>query len=268
MSDPYLTEIGWTGSALRLAGRLEHRGTPRLELLLRERGGEAVVRVPATARTDGPHVAFEARIDVAAVAGGAPLPGGVWDAGLSVDSADAVPLARAPGLDASPQRGFLDGGTTVAAYISPLGTLAIDVGGRTHPAGSVRADGLRWDERTEHVEVSGRLDVAGLATPISATLHLRERRGRAYEVICMLDDRPEGLHYTAVLPVTRTFIDEPLPRGTWEVWLRLGFSGMHRELRVLAPAEPVDVRVWRRLWHVRIASTAAPDPLTITVGRA
>ncbi|MFD0902496.1 hypothetical protein [Actinomadura sediminis] len=268
MSDPYLTEVGWAGTALRIAGRLDHAGGTRLDLLLRERGGDALVRVPATARTDGTRVAFEALIDVAAVEGGDPLPGGVWDVGLSIGSADPVPLGRAPGLDASPRRRFLTGGTTVAAYLSPRGTLAIDVGGRPHAAGAVRADGLAWDERAEHVELSGRLDLAGLATPISATLNLRERRGRAYEVICMLDDRPESLHYTAVLPVTRTFIDHPLPRGAWEVWLCLGFSGMHRELRVLAPAEPVDVRVWRRLWHVRVASTAAPDPLTITVGRA
>ncbi|MFV2178585.1 hypothetical protein ACFHW2_35860 [Actinomadura sp. LOL_016] len=264
MSDPYLTEIGWAGTALRVAGRFDHGGSP-LELLLRERDGEALVRVPATPGADD---AFEALIDVAAVEGGNPLPGGVWDVDLSIGP-ETMPLGRerAPGLDASPQRRFLTDGTTVAVYLSPLGSLAIDVGGRPHAAGAVRADGLSWDEPNEHVLITGHLAL-DLATPISATLNLREHGGRTYEVICMLDDRPEGLHYTAVLPVSRTIIDRPLPRGAWDVWLCLGFSGMHRELRVLAPSESVDVRVWRRLWHVRVASTTAPEPLTITVGRA
>ncbi|NDU76795.1 hypothetical protein GWI34_29830 [Actinomadura sp. DSM 109109] len=53
-----------------------------------------------------------------------------------------------------------------------------------------------------------------------------------------------------------------------DVSLCLGFSGMHRELRLLAPDEPVEVRVWRWLRPVRVASSAVPGPLTITVGRA
>jgi hypothetical protein len=275
MSDPCLTEVGWAGSALRLAGRFEPGdAVHELELLLRERDGDGLVRVPASVAPLDGHLAFEAQVDVASLAGGNPLPGGLWDVGLSIGAPAervVVPLGRdrAPDLDAAPRRLFLPGSCTVIVYFGADGVLAIDVGGRPHVAGSVAADALSWDERREEVVVTGHLDLREVSMPISGTLLLAERRSRrTYEVIAMLDDRPGRLSYTAAVSVTRAFIDDPLPRGTWDLSLCLGFSGMHRELRLLAPGEPVDVRVWRRLRHVRVASSSAPAPLTITVGRA
>ncbi|MES9604433.1 hypothetical protein [Actinomadura sp. NPDC000929] len=274
MADPLLTEIGWAGTALRLAGTLEPGGAVReIELLLRERDGDGLLRVPASARERDGRVAFEAEVDVATLAGGNPLPGGLWDVSLSVGApmeTSVVPLGpgRAPGLDASPLRRFLPDSCTVIVYFGAGGALAIDVGGRSHVAGSVAADTLSWNEEREEIVVAGHLDVRRSGRPVSGTLIMTERRSRhVYEVIAMLEERPDRLGYRAVVPATRAFVDDPLPRGTWDVSLCLGFSGMHREVRLLAPDEPVDVRVRRRLRHVRVVSTAAPGPLTITVGR-
>ncbi|MGI5208169.1 hypothetical protein ACQEU6_42185 [Spirillospora sp. CA-108201] len=273
MPDPLLTEIGWAGSALRLAGTLKPDGpVSEIEVLLRERDGGGLLRVPASAAARDGRVAFEAEVDVATLVGGHPVPGGLWDVSLSVGApmgTAVVPLGRgrAPGLDASPLRRFLPGSCTVIAYFGD-GGLAIDVGGRPHVAGSVAADTLSWNEEREEVVVTGHLDLRRTGMPISGTLQMTERRSRhVYGVIAMLEERPDRLGYRAAVPATRAFIDDPLPRGTWDVSLCLGFSGMHRELRLLAPDEPVDVQVWRRLRHVRVVSSAAPGPLTIMVGR-
>ncbi|QXJ20727.1 hypothetical protein AGRA3207_001492 [Actinomadura graeca] len=276
MPDPYLTELAWAGSALRLAGRItcDPAAEPEVELHLRERDGGDLLRLPAAVTALGGSVAFEALVDVASVEGGPPLPGGLWDVAVAVPApvgTAVLPLGRdrAPDVDASPQRRFLPGSVTVAVYFDSAGLLAIDVGGRPHSGGSTPADRLGWDERDEEVAVTGHLNGGRLTMPVSGTLNLLERRTReSYQVIAMLEEGPDGLCYTARVPVTRTFVDDPLPRGVWDVSLCLGFSGMHRELRVLAPDEPVDVHVRRRLRHVRVVSTTAPDPLTITVGRA
>ncbi|MFB4308746.1 hypothetical protein [Actinomadura sp. GTD37] len=278
MPDPHLTEVGWAGSVLRLAGRFERGGRPEtgavpgVDLLLRERAAGDLLRVPASTETLDSAVTFEARVDVVSVLGGAPLPGGLWDVGLAIGGAaerTAVPLGHAPTMDPSPQRRFLPGPITVIAYFGPEGTLALDVGGRPHSAGSSRADTASWNARRKEVVVAGHLDLRETSMPISGTLVLSEQRSdRAFEVIAMLEERPGRLCYTAAVPVTRAFIDDPLPRGTWAASLCLGFSGMHRELRLLAPDTPVDVRVWRRLRPTRVTSSAAPGPLTISVGGA
>ena len=275
MPDPLLTGIGWAGSALRLAGTLRPDGAvSEIELLLRERDGDGLLRVPASVEKRDGRAAFEAEVDVATVVGGHPLPGGLWDVSLSVAApmeTSVVPLGpdRAPGLDASPLRRFLPDSCTVVAYFGVGGALAIDVGGRPHVAGSLAADALSWNEEREEVVVAGPLDLRRTGRPVSGTLLMTERRTRhVYEVIAMLEERPDRLCFTAAVPATRAFIDDPLPRGTWDVSLCLGFSGMHRELGVLAPGDAVDVQVWRRLRHVRVSSSSAPDPLAITVGRA
>jgi hypothetical protein len=273
MPDPLLTEVGWTGSALRLAGRFEPgAAVPEIELLLHERTEGAQLRVPVTAATRDGAVTFEARVDVATVMGGRPLPGGLWDVDLAVGappSRTIVPLGHAPDLDAAPQRRFLPGSVTVIVYFAADGTLKIDVGGRPHSAGTTRADATSWNGARAEIVVAGHVELQEVSMPVSGTLLLSQHGpDRTFEVIAMLEERPGRLHYTAAVPVTRALIDEPLPRGTWEVSLCLGFSGMHRELRVLAADEPVDAQVWRRLRHVRVTSSAAPDPLTITVGRA
>ncbi|GAA1819871.1 hypothetical protein [Actinomadura chokoriensis] len=273
MPDPLLTEVGWTGSELRLAGRLASgAAVPEIELLLHERTEGAQLRVPVAAETRDGAVAFEARVDVASVMGGRPLPGGLWDVDLAVGappSRAVVPLGHVPGMDAAPQRRFLPGSVTVIAYFATDGTFKIDVGGRPHSAGTTRADATSWNGARAEILVAGHLDLREVSMPISGTLLLSQHRSdRTFEVIAMLEERPGRLCYTAAVPVTRAFIDEPLPRGRWEVSLCLGFSGMHRELRLLAADEAVDVQVWRRLRHVRVTSSAAPDPLTITVGHA
>ncbi|WP_141583415.1 hypothetical protein [Actinomadura sp. WMMA1423] len=274
MPDPLLTEIGWEGSALRLAGTLKPDGAvSEIELLLRERDGDGLLRVPASVERRGGRAAFEAEVDVASVVGGHPLPGGLWDVSLSVEApmeTSVVPLGRdrAPDVDASPLRRFLPGSCTVVAYFGAEGALAIDVGGRPHVAGSLAADALSWNAEREEVVVAGHLELRRTGMPVSGTLLMTERRTRhVYEVIAALEERPDRLCFRAAVPATRAFIDDPLPRGTWDVSLCLGFSGMHRELRLLAPDEPVDVQVRRRLRHVRVVSSAAPGPLTIRVGR-
>ncbi|MBT2211103.1 MULTISPECIES: hypothetical protein [Actinomadura] len=277
MPDPCLTELRWAGSCLRVAGRVKRAaapaGVPEVELLLRERDGGCLLRVPASVSAADDAIGFEAMVDVASIEGGYPLPGGLWDVHVAMGGpADCVVLPlgrdRAAAVDASPQRRFLPGSSTVTAYFGFQGGLAIDVGGRPHAAGSAPADLLAWDERDEEVSVTGHLDLQRITMPISGTLNLLERRTRrSYQVFATLEELAGRLGYTARVPVTRAFIDDPLPRGTWDVTLRLGFSGLRRELRVLAPGVPVDVQVWRRLRHVRVVSSTAPDPLTITVGR-
>ncbi|WP_131742532.1 hypothetical protein [Actinomadura roseirufa] len=272
---PYLTDIGWAGSALRLEGRIDHDVAAGIELHLRERDGGGLVRVPAeVSHGNGGAVGFEVLVDVASVEGGGPLPGGLWEVSVALGwpaMETVLPFGRdrAPGIDDSPLRRFLPGSTTVAAYFETRGALAIDVGGRPRTAGSTVAHALGWDPSVEEVVVRGHLDIGRPTTPISGMLGLRERRTRQiYAVIAMLEEHAGGYRYTARVPVTHAIIDDPLPRGEWEASLCVGFSGMHREVRILAPEEPVDVRVWRRLRHVRVVSTAAPEPLTVMVGRA
>lgn len=273
MPDPHLTEVGWAGSVLRLTGRFEPGGAvPEIELVLHEQDEGGRLRVPVAVEARNGVVTFEAEVDVASVMGGRPLPGGLWDVGLAIGSPPApgtVPLGHAPGMDPSPQRRFLPGSVTVIAYFGIDGLLKVDVGGRSHSAGSVRADGTRWNGERAEIVVTGHLDLREISMPISGTLLLTQPASdRRFEVIAMLEEQPDRLRYTAAVPVTRALIDDPLPRGTWDVSLCVGFSGMHRELRLLAPDEGVDVQVWRRLRHLRVTSSTAPDPLTITLGRA
>jgi hypothetical protein len=266
MDEPCLTEVGWNGSALRLRGRRAKGGEP--SVLLRERDGDRLFGVPARAAAGGG--AFEAEVDTATAAGGHPLPTGLWALELAAGDGTPRPLGRSrdPGLDLVPQRRFRPDGTTVTAYFSLDGPLAIDVGGRSHPGRAIQADEVAWNGHDEELTVTGHLSLEVLSSPISATLTLRERRShRIYEVIAALQDAPGRLGYAAAVPMTRALIDDPLPHGTWEAYLILGFSGMHRELRVLAPDRPVALSVRRRLIPVRIGSTRAPEPLTITVGR-
>ncbi|MEV4674578.1 hypothetical protein AB0K34_23290 [Actinomadura sp. NPDC049382] len=270
MPEPHLTEVGWAGSVLHLAGLLGPGGpVPEIELVLRDREEGGVVRVPAAAAARDGAVAFEARVDVASITNGDPLPGGLWEVRLAVGGPAGhavLPLRHAPGLDASPRRLFLPGSAAVIAYFDRAGALAVDVGGRPHAAGSARADLTRWNAARREIVVAGHLGLREISMPVSATLVLSERRSdRTFEVIALLEERPGRLSYTAAVPVSRAFVDDPLPRGAWDVSLCLGFSGMHRELRLLAAGDPVEVRVWRRLRHVRVASSAAPGPLTITV---
>ncbi len=218
LTDPHLTEVGWTASALRLVYRFEPGGAvPEIELLLHEQGAGEQLRVPAgTAVRDGT-VTFEAEVDVASIVGGRPLPGGLWDVDLVIGvppSRSVVPLGHAPGMDASPQRRFLPGSVTVIAYFDTDGALKIDVGGRPHSAGSARADETNWNERRAEIIVAGHLDLREISMPISGTLLLSQSRSdRTFEVIAMLEERPGLLCYTAAVPVTRAFIDDRCRAG-------------------------------------------------------
>jgi hypothetical protein len=279
--EPFLAEVGWAEGVLRVVGCIKRDpalpGDPTVELLLRERDGdrEFAASTSVIERGDDPlSLWFDARVEVGRLADGGPLPRGLWDLDLAVRSAGEtalVPLGRdrSASIDVSPQRHFLPDSTTVTVYFSVHGTLAIDVGGEPHTAGSTGADAVTWNERDEELVVTGHLDVANLASPVSATLTLREQAtGRVYEVIAMLEAGRGGLAYKADIPMTRALIDDPLPRGTWDAFLILGFSGMHRELRVMAPDEAARTQVWRRLRPVKISSSRAPGPLTITVGHS
>ncbi|WP_067823296.1 hypothetical protein [Actinomadura kijaniata] len=256
MSDPLLDEVRWDGTTLRLRGTLPGPATDA-GLVLRERDGDRVHELPAEVRDAG---------FAAAVAADA-LPRGLWDVSLRTGSATA-PLAYHPGLDSMPRRRFLPDSTMVIAYFALRGGgLALDVGGAPHPAGSTTADALAWNADDEELVVRGHLAVPAAETPVSATLVLHERGGATYEVIAMLEAGPDRLDYTAAVPLTRAFVDDPLPRGTWAAHLVLGFAGMHRDLLVFAPADPVELHVRRRLVPVRVSTARAPEPLTISVGR-
>lgn len=282
MADPYLTDIGWSGTRLRLLGEFTP-GDRAPEILLSEREGPSRLTVPATSLPASPalpenapekgetagRAGFEALVDVADLNGDGPLPGGVWDVSLATGS-DAAPIGpdHEPGLDTSPRRRFLADSTTVIAYFGVRGTLAIDVGGRPHTAGSTAADSLAWNDHDDELVVNGHFPFHDVTMPVSATLALRRRGSdRVYEVIAALAAGDDGLAYTAAVPLTRAFVDDPLPRGTWEVFLMLTYSGIHRELRVLAPEQPLELQVWRRLRHTPVTTTRAPEPLAITVGR-
>ncbi|MBW8484790.1 hypothetical protein [Actinomadura parmotrematis] len=269
MSDPYLSEVRWSGTELLVRGRVGAAGAaPPAELLLRERGGARVFTAPLSTEEAGGDLRFRAALDVASIAGG-PLPHGVWDVELGAGGR-GVPLGRDrdAGLETEPQRRFLPGDGTAVVYFGVRGTLAVDVGGEPHAAGEVRAEALAWNAGAEELVVRGRVRYDDLPSPVSATLALRESaKGRVYEVIAALEEEAGGLAYTASIPLTRAFIDDPLPRGVWDAVLVLGFSGMHREMRVMAPPDGVDLQVWRRLRHVRVATSVAPDPLRVSVGR-
>ncbi|MFB4318039.1 hypothetical protein [Actinomadura sp. 21ATH] len=267
-AEPILTDVRWSGSVLRVEGRLGSGGAgDEPSIVLRERDGDRRLRVPAARAGAG---AFSAEIDTAAAAGGGPLPTGLWELELAAGDGPPRPLGRAGGTgpDLDPQRRFRPDDTAVTAYFSVYGPLAIDVGGAAHPGDPVQADELAWNGHDEELVVTGRLALESLARPLSATLTLCERRTRrVYEVIAALQDAGGRVRYAAAVPMTRAFVDDPLPRGSWEAFLVLGFSGMHRELRLMAPDRPVGRRVRRRLVPVRFGTTRAPEPLTITVGR-
>ncbi|WP_205624519.1 hypothetical protein [Actinomadura flavalba] len=270
MADSFLTGVDWTGTVLTVAGTLTGAPGP-LRLRLREREDGRVIDCPGTCVTAAPDdgaATFRAELAVATADSGGPLPRGLWDL-LLVDGAE-IPVGplRDPALDLGPHRAFLPGGTTVTAYLSLAGTLALDVGGDPHAAGTVPARRLAWNDADDELVVGGEIPFEPGESPVSATMALRERRtGRVYEVIAALHPGPACLGFTASVPLTRAFVDDPLPRGVWDVYLVLGFAGLHRELRVLAPGEPIELQVWRRLHPVRVTSTRAPEPLAVTVGR-
>ncbi|WP_019631239.1 hypothetical protein [Actinomadura atramentaria] len=274
MPNPFLTRLRWTGTVLRLGGTLPGPAAgppPDAVVRLCAREGDEEHVLPAVLAEHDGVLTFEAAVPVTEAAAGAQLPGGLWDVDLVVGG-EALPIGPGhdPALGRSPQRTFLPDSTTVVAYLSLTGPLALDVGGASRPAGTVRAEALAWDTRSAELLLAGHVGV-GLGdgdTPVSATMALRERRtGRVYAVIAALDAAGERLGYTASVPMTRAFVDDPLPRGVWDAFLVLGFAGLHRELRIGAPEDAVAVRVWRRLRPVRVASNRAPDPLSITVGR-
>ncbi|GAA2585177.1 hypothetical protein GCM10010411_17390 [Actinomadura fulvescens] len=273
-----MTEACWAGETVRLAGWLKREpAAPRhLDLLLRERDKGRVLTFPAITgppeaepAAGAERVRFEASVHVPSAADGGPLPSGLWDLELAGGEGATTPLGRDrdPAIDVSPQRRFLADSTTATLYFTVNGTLAIDVGGQAHTAGTATARAVEWNARDEEITVTGHLAFHTATMPISATLTLREHgTGRVYEVIAMLDADSEGLSYKADIPMTRALIDDPLPRGTWDAYLILGFAGMHRELRVMAPDRSAATQVWRRLRHVRVSTTQAPAPLTIQVG--
>ncbi|MER6815174.1 hypothetical protein ABT299_38400 [Spirillospora sp. NPDC000708] len=124
MSEPYLTEVGWAGSALRVAGAIRRDddlpAAPEMELLLRERDGDGLLRLPASVGAEDGLVTFEALVDVAAVERGEPLPGGLWDVDLAIGTPPegrvvAGGAQRAPRRGPPPPTGVSAGGGHVAA---------------------------------------------------------------------------------------------------------------------------------------------------------
>ncbi|MFC5181564.1 hypothetical protein [Actinomadura harenae] len=275
MDEPYLTEVGWANGVLRLRGRLPgvRVAAPDLVVLVRERDGDRVLPVAVVPAHDEDGTAFDAGLDPATALSGGALSHGVWDLDLAVESPDGarvVPLrpGAATTLDGVPQRRFLPGSTPVTVYFDLLGQLALDVGGEPRSAGDCQADTLTWNDRDEELMISGHLVLAGTGAPISAWMSLRDpRTGREYDAFVRIGTVDGLFTYTAAVPLTRSFIDDPLPRGRWDVHLVMGVSGIHREFRVLAPAEPFQHQVRRRFVPTRVSTTLAPDPLVITVGR-
>ncbi|WP_157430233.1 hypothetical protein [Actinomadura oligospora] len=274
MDEPYLTEVGWTNGVLRLRGRVPgvRVAASDLVVLVRERDGERVLPVTVEPAHDDEGTAFDAGVDLATALAGATLPHGVWDLDLAVESPDGArvtPLrpGTAVPLDGVPQRRFLPGSTPVTVYFDRHGQLALDVGGEPRTAGDCQADTLTWNDRDEELMISGHLVLPG-TTLVTAWLSLRDpHTAREYDAFVRIGQVDGLFTYTAAVPLTRSFIDDPLPRGRWGVHLVMGVSGIHREFRVLAPAEPFQHQVRRRLVPTRVSTTLAPDPLVITVGR-
>lgn len=275
MDEPYLTEVGWANGVLRVRGRVPgvRVAAPDLVVLVRERDGERVLPVTAVPEHDDDGTAFDAGVDPATMLSGTALPHGVWDLDLAVESPDGAhvtplrPGAATP-LDGVPQRRFLPGSTPVTVYFDRHGQLALDVGGEARTAGDCQADTLSWNGRDEELMISGHLVLPDPGAPVTAWMSLRDpRMGRAYDAFVRLGQVDGLLTYTAAVPLTRSFIDDPLPRGRWDAHLIMGVSGIHREFRVLAPAEAFQHQVRRRFVPTRVMTTIAPDPLVITVGR-
>ncbi|MFC4912700.1 hypothetical protein [Actinomadura gamaensis] len=275
VDEPYLTDVGWTAGVLRLRGRVPdvRVDAPDLVVLVRERDGDRVLPVPAVPVPDGGGTAFEAAVDPATALAGSVLSHGVWDLDLAVESpvgARVTPLRAGSEvtLDGTPQRRFLPGSTPVTVYFDRHGQLALDVGGEPRTAGDCQADTVDWNGRDEELMISGHLALPDADAPVTAWMSLREpSRDRSYDAFVRLG-RAEGLlTYIAAVPLTRAFIDDPLPRGRWGVHLVLGVSGIHREFRVLAPQDPFSHQVRRRLVPYRVTTTSAPDPLVIHIGR-
>ncbi|MCP2335768.1 hypothetical protein [Actinomadura rupiterrae] len=276
MDEPYLTDVGWTDGVLRLRGRVPgvRVDAPDLAVLLRERDGDRVLAVPAApAGHDDGGTTFEGGVDPAKALSGSALSHGVWDLDLGVGPSSgprATPLRAGPDvtLDSTPQRRFLPGSTPVTVYFDRHGHLALDVGGEPRTAGDCQADALSWNGRDEELMITGHLALPEAQAPLTAWLSLRDpARGRSYDAFVRIGRADGLLTYTAAVPLTRSFIDDPLPRGHWDAHLVMGVSGIHREFRVLAPPEQFRHRVRQRLVPFRVTSTTAPEPLVINVGR-
>ncbi|MEV5572826.1 hypothetical protein AB0L06_22500 [Spirillospora sp. NPDC052269] len=275
MDEPYLTEVDWTNGVLRLRGRVPgvRVAAPDLVVLVRERDGERVLPISVVAAHDDDGTAFDADVDLATALSGATLPHGVWDLDLVVESPDGArvtPLraAAATPLDGVPKRRFLPGSTPVTVYFDRHGQLALDVGGEPRTAGDCQADTLTWNDRDEELMIGGRLVLPDSGALVTAWMSLRDpHTSREYDAFVRIVHVDGLLTYTAAVPLTRSFIDDPLPRGRWDVHLVMGMSGLHREFRVLAPAEPFQHQVRRRFVPTRVSTTLAPAPLVITVGR-
>jgi hypothetical protein len=195
----------------------------------------------------------------------------VWDVRVKwgTDGPES-PVGPGRSTNITTVRNHLDD-TPVTVYVSAAGGLAIDVGGDPHSLPlETRADSVIWVENDASaepaVQLVGRIALADITVPASATLVLRRKGGsESYEIVAGLDQTPGPMRYTALIPLLSAAVDRPLPRGDWNVSLMLGLSGIRRHAPILAPPNGLQHHWWRRGRPMLLTTSKAPDPLVISV---
>lgn len=246
MGDARLVRLGWQDGTLRLGLRTGGRA----EIVLCDEETGERVRFPAEPGAEG-HVGV---IDVSEVSHG------VWRV-----TVDGDPLRYEPDLDPRPQRHYI-GSTAVSSYYSVGdGALTLDVGGDLRAVGpDALADRVSWRGPDPTVVVTGHLALPDLDIPATVTLALRHEDA-VYDAIASTTPEPDRLTFTTTIPLLNIARGRPLPRGDWEVSVKLAVSGLHRELRLQTVSEPFHHPWWRRGMPMTIRTTPPPGPLSLIV---
>ncbi|MBB4892565.1 hypothetical protein FHS39_001576 [Streptomyces olivoverticillatus] len=228
------------------------------ELILRRRGSDGEHRLPVR-RTDE-EGGFDASVDLATAADGAPLPDGLWDISLAVSAQDVVKEARlgsrrAESVPTSTTTVVTAAGTAAALYTTkPYGNLTLDLGETRHRVlPRLRVTGAAWSpDAPATLAVTGRCTLA--ARPEGA-LTVRAEGPRGAEVTVPVSDGT----FKALLPFDAA--------GEWRLTLRLAVAG--KEWTLPVPPQPALKAVrWRRLglpWYAK--PVTGQDALTLRVGR-
>lgn len=237
-----LTGLEWAGGRMRIAGYaylpgLEADREQPVLVLKGRRANPGQYRIPVERRPyrGGPDdgfdysaAGFEALLELPAVADGAPLSKGYWDAFIEVRTGEYVQLARLGGAvdplprRLAPVRG--KGEPFVAAGFTEYGNLTLEAGQKSADAGPVLrlesagwADGGRWEIRGTVPAEFPEPVPGGPELTVSAQLRLRGAKAVAH-------GRTTVTHGTHELTVRAEFDAARLRTGRWDLWVEFAFS--------------------------------------------
>jgi CDP-glycerol glycerophosphotransferase len=258
------------------------------DLVVRERDGEAEYRVPVTrtptpgfsAETWGMEFVYEAAgfsadVPPGTLAGGMPLPTGVWDLRLAmraggVHEDSRIGRNRAESVDATVRQHVVPTdavqGAVVASYFTAdFGNLSLDVGFSKHSLKRwFAADDVVWSaEEPATLLVTGSLGMLGLGGSTLGVV-LDAENGRRLVCPAVVS----GDRFSIEVPIAKAAGGSLMPRGRWV----MGVEARVGEFSFSAEPKPkgnlASVRVWRWLVPERARISKRGERAAITISPA